>query len=61
MLLFKVATQKFNNFDVFFLNAVTYNLTELFQMKLKITKCYKSHLMKKKRTFGEPNTWAQLY
>ena len=52
-----MATQKFTNFYVFFLNAVTYNLTELFQMKLKITKCYKSHLIKKKKK----NLWATQY
>ena len=34
------------------MTAVTYNLTKLFQMKLKATKCYLSHLIEKtKRTF----------
>ena len=34
------------------MTAVTYNLTKLFQMKLKTTKCYWSHLTEKtKRTF----------
>ena len=28
-----------------------HNLTKLFRMKLKTTKCYESHLMKKKQTF----------
>ena len=42
----KMATQKFTNFDKFFflmyadMTAVTYNLTKLFRMKLKTTKCY---------------------
>ena len=34
------------------MTAVTYNLTKLFQMKLKTTKCYESHLTEKtERTF----------
>ena len=41
----KMSTQKCTNFDVFFkmhadMTAVTYNLTKLFQMKWKTTKCY---------------------
>ena len=41
-----MATQKFTNFDKNFLKmhadmtAVTYNLTKLFRMKLKTTRCY---------------------
>ena len=31
------------------MTAVTYNLTKLFQMKLKTIKCHSSHLMGKKQ------------
>ena len=53
-----MAIQKFTNFGNFFFlmhadrTAVTYNLTRLFRMKLKTTKCYYSHCMEKnERTF----------
>ena len=45
--------QKFTNFDKFFFNCMLiwqlseYNLTKLFQMKLKTAKHYLSHSMEK--------------
>ena len=39
-----------------------YNLAKLFQMKLKITKCYLSHLIdKNKWLFSQPNIVLLLY
>ena len=38
-----------------------YNLTKLFWMKLKITKCYLSHLLEKSNElFGQPSEWRTL-
>ena len=59
----KMATQKFPNFDVFFkmhtyITAVTYNLTKLFQMKLRQRSATRAILQKKpNETFGQPNTF----
>ena len=59
----KVAMKKFTNFDNFLKKSMLiwqlpqYNLTKLFWMKLKTTKCYESHLTEKpNKLFGQPNT-----
>ena len=59
-----MAAQKFTNVDKLFLNKCTlvqqlsqYNLTKLFLMKFKTSKCYKSHLTEK----SKQNFWLTQY
>ena len=50
-------SQKFHQFWHFFSKCTLiwqYNLTKLFQMKLKTTRCYKSHLMGEKKKMANP-------